>query len=797
MNDAIRLREPLGERAFPADELPASIGGPGAVIVVPGAAEGEVLAHLDLAQNGRAFLRWVRADAAPVWLTPGTRLELAQATLLVPPASALQLEIQHDADNRTAPPDIPPPAGELETDPADLPLLRTAFSPRTEPGTAPVSRPRRWLPAAALLALAALAVSMFVFGARAIGLRIETDPRDARVSIAGGGFKPRLAGRYWLLPGRYTLEAVRAGYLPLRQPLTLTDASPTDLRLALMRAPSPVKLDPLPAGAAVYWDGQRAGANPSTLAAGRHQLRIDAPRYASYASNVEVRGGGALEVFAPALVAQWAPVTILSEPAGAQVRVDDRDAGITPLTLELDAGLRSLQLSSPAAKAWRGSVLGHGGESQTVGPVRLAAPDARLAVNSTPAGADVTVAGRYRGRTPLELNLPPGLTYEVAVQRAGYEAVTRRVDLRAVPSARLALSLNPVLGEIRVQGEPADAKVFADGRELGTAGQTFRLPAAPLQLEVRKAGFDSFRAALTPKPADPQVMNFKLVQTGTSAQAALPKALKNSLGMELRLMPLGEYEMGSNRREPGRRSNEVQRRVALKRPFYIATQVITNLQFRRFRESHASGVFRSKTLDLDTQPAVNLTWNEAVDFCNWLSAQEGLPPAYVKADDGWKLATPVGNGYRLPTEAEWEFVARYDGSAPSLRYPWGASLPVAPNSGNYADTAAKFTLEVTMPDYTDGYAVSVAPGKFPPTALGLFDIGGNVSEWVNDWYSAAPPETDAVQEDPTGPAGGKEHVIRGSSFRSASITELRLAWRDGASDPRPDVGFRVARYAAP
>ncbi|MBS0399452.1 MAG: SUMF1/EgtB/PvdO family nonheme iron enzyme, partial [Proteobacteria bacterium] len=117
--------------------------------------------------------------------------------------------------------------------------------------------------------------------------------------------------------------------------------------------------------------------------------------------------------------------------------------------------------------------------------------------------------------------------------------------------------------------------------------------------------------------------------------------------------------------------------------------------------------------------------------------------------------------------------------------------------GNYADTAARSVLDVTLPDYTDGYAVTTAPGKFPPNALGLFDIGGNVSEWVNDWYSAVPADADAREVDPLGPAGGKEHVIRGSSFRSASITELRLTWRDGASNPRPDLGFRVARYAGP
>lgn len=796
MNDTIRLREPLGEREFAASEWPVSIGGVGSAVIVPGVSGGEVLAWLGQS-DGRLFLRREGPDEQPLWLMPGMRLTLPQATLLVPPVLPLRLEIQHDADNRTAPPDVIAPADEQDADPADLPVHRAVFAPHPEGAALPQARKRRWPLAAGLLVLLAAAVSVFVFGARAIGLRIQTDPQDARVLILGGGFKPRLAGRYWLLPGTYGLEATREGFLSLRQSLRLDASSPTELKLKLQPAPGRVKVASLPPGAVVYWDERRVQENPAALPAGRHALRIEAPRYATYTAHLQVKGGGALEVFTPALIAQWAAVTVLSEPAGARLSVDGKDAGSTPLTLDLDAGLRTLELASPGMKGWRGSVLVHGGEAQTVGPVRLAAPDARLSVTSVPDGADVSIAGRYRGRTPLQASLPPGLAYEIVVQRAGYEPVTRRVDLRSSPDARLALTLTPVLGEISVRGEPADASVFADGRELGRAGQVFRLPAATVQLEVRKAGFDSYRATITPRPADPQVVSFRLLPAGTSARAALPPVLHNTLGMELRLMPSGEYLMGSNRRDPGRRSNEVQRRVALRRPFYMATKETTNLQFRRFRESHASGVFRSKTLDLDTQPVVNLTWSEAVDFCNWLSAQEGLPPAYVKQGDDWKLGTPVGTGYRLPTEAEWEFVARWDGKAATLRFPWGESLPVAPESGNYADTAARSVLDATLPDYTDGYAVTTTPGRFPPDALGLFDIGGNVSEWVEDWYSAVPADSDALQVDSTGPASGREHVIRGSSFRSASITELRLTWRDGASGPRSDLGFRVARYAAP
>ena len=92
----------------------------------------------------------------------------------------------------------------------------------------------------------------------------------------------------------------------------------------------------------------------------------------------EVAGGGRTQVVTPALVARWARVQILSEPGGAQVRVDKQERGVTPLTLELDAGLRSIALSAPGAKDWHGSVLLHGGEAQVVGPVRLSAPDADL-----------------------------------------------------------------------------------------------------------------------------------------------------------------------------------------------------------------------------------------------------------------------------------------------------------------------------------------------------------------------------------------------------------------------------------
>ena len=142
---------------------------------------------------------------------------------------------------------------------------------------------------------------------------------------------------------------------------------------------------------------------------------------------------------------------------------------------------------------------------------------------------------------------------------------------------------------------------------------------------------------------------------------------------------------------------------------------------------------------------------------------------------------PLSDGYRLPTEAEWVWLSRYAGQSKPLKYPWGQSFPVVANSGNYARG--------------DKYGVTAPVAMFKANRLGLYDIGGNVSEWVNDYYSVIINSGKTIDKNPLGPITGKHHVIRGSSWRHSSITELRLSYRDYAQNKRSDLGFRVARYA--
>jgi formylglycine-generating enzyme required for sulfatase activity len=272
---------------------------------------------------------------------------------------------------------------------------------------------------------------------------------------------------------------------------------------------------------------------------------------------------------------------------------------------------------------------------------------------------------------------------------------------------------------------------------------------------------------------------------------SIKPVIQTAAGQTLRMYEPVSVVMGASRREPGRRANETLRNVQFTRPVYLAEKEVTNAEFRKFDSSHNSGTVQENNLNGNNLPVVNVTWEQAALYCNWLSEQESLDPFYEVTNNKVTGFNPQSYGYRLPTEAEWEWAAR-DQGGDQLRYPWGNDMPPKGKSGNYADISAAPIIGNIIRDYNDEYIVSAPVASFTANSRGLYDLGGNVAEWVHDFYDIAGGDDNLT--DPLGPESGEHHVIKGSSWAHGTITELRLSFRDYGSDKRSDVGFRIARY---
>lgn len=677
---------------------------------------------------------------------------------------------------------------------ADSPLKPASFEPPEQRRAPAKRRLRPLLPVAALLALALLFGLWFVLTATAIKIQIEPSADELELT---GGLVIELGGNHLLRPGRYTVVAEKPGYHPLEEIIEVAADGPALFRFDLDKLPGLLTLTSEPKGAEVVLDGKSLGRTPLSdysLESGDYRYALSAPRYQPAEGEIAIEGLGRQQRLHVELDPLWADITLRSQPPGASVLVDGEEVGRTGedgFVAEIMPGKRTVGLRLEGYQPWDYSLLVVANEAQTLPPVVLTPSYGLARVDSKPGGARVLVNGEYRGLTPLDVELRPDSSVEITAAKAGYRSAVETVKLASGEEKSLSFTLQPVIGEIAVSAEPADALLYIDGILRGRANQTVKLTATEHRLEIRKEGYATHRQTVTPRGGVTQRVTVKLLTEREAFLAQFPKQIETSTGERLRRVEPGTqaFAMGSPRREQGRQANEVQRDVKLTRLFYIGTHEVTNESFRQFRAQHSSGIVQRTTLDNDNYPVARVSWSDAVAFCNWLSKRDGLPPAYRNG----KLVQPVTTGYRLPTEAEWAWVARYSGGLEERSYPWGNTMPPTGKAGNFADVAAQGLVGKTLSEYNDGYPAAAPVGRFDPNPLGVYDLGGNVSEWVNDVYGTSVATSTEV--DPLGEGDGELHVIRGSSWRHGRITELRVVYRDSGADGRDDVGFRLARYA--
>lgn len=369
------------------------------------------------------------------------------------------------------------------------------------------------------------------------------------------------------------------------------------------------------------------------------------------------------------------------------------------------------------------------------------------------------------------------------------------------------------------------------------AGMTLQVPQNRMQLKRKETTFfkvslDQNQVTLNGKaienqsspnadektPSEPQLLDatterssddVKKSQEEWSRHLKLPVETTCNNGMTFRLIPPGKFQMGNEesvealmKRFPSSQRFWFERainrnEVRLTRPYYLGKHEVTVGEFRKFivdsgyqteSERNRTGAtwvnpgFNSP--QLDDQPVVNITWNDATAFCDWMSRKEGRPEYYAgkKSEDR--------SGYRLPTEAEWEYACR---AGTTTQFHCGNDPETLVQFGNVGDgTAYDYFQNTTSITRKDGYVFTAPVGKFAANPFGLHDMHGNVWERCGTWYEG--PYPTIGRDDPADPTEGTERVIRGGGwFDTSSLYRSAMRCQSSANYHDGTIGFRIAR----
>ncbi|MBN2533748.1 MAG: SUMF1/EgtB/PvdO family nonheme iron enzyme [Spirochaetales bacterium] len=422
-----------------------------------------------------------------------------------------------------------------------------------------------------------------------------------------------------------------------------------------------------------------------------------------------------------------------------------------------------------------------------------------LTVMTEPAEALVYIDGVYRGTGPCTVQLLRKGKRTVAVTYPGYKEKLKEIILGEMKKPTLYIKLEEQKGSIHITTEPEKAKVFISGKEAGTTPCDIPgLPVGEYKISIQLPGYVSVG----------KIVNVEQ-DMKTDVHCILDK-------YEMIMVKGGNFQQGGNGILPARTVHVDD--------FYINKYEITYEQYESFCTDTGKLMPGTGEWGNRSRPVTGVDWYDAVEYCNWLSLKENLTPCYeIKKNEPdpdnknandtkkWTVtAVKDANGYRLPTEAEWEYAAK--GGAAGKGYLYAGSNEIDPVAWYNGNSGKK-----------------IQPvGQKQPNELGLYDMSGNVWEWCGDWYeemyseqssgesksevsresqSEVPGEKQAgtpgenqsgnLVENPSGPGEGTYRVRKGGSAFNTDDENgyLRVSSRNYLEPDRGNgyTGFRVVR----
>ena len=378
---------------------------------------------------------------------------------------------------------------------------------------------------------------------------------------------------------------------------------------------------------------------------------------------------------------------------------------------------------------------------------------AKFLITSTPGGAEILADGKVMGVAPCEISLAEG-PHELTGRYRKWPLQTRAVNAEPGKPASMAFAFPA--GSIKFTSAPAGALVIAAGR--GTLAENRELGRTPLLIEdiepgearytLKLAGYKNAEIAAIVKPGEQAFVGARFERRPVPRRG---EPWENSLGM--RFVPVGEM--------------------------LVCIWPTRVRDYQAFCEASGRARLPVDFPQDEMHPAVRVNREDARAFCEWLTERE------LKSD-----SLDEGQAYRLPTDAEWSAAAGLQpeaGATPEQRdgrvrdFAWGKAWPPPVGAGNFADASVK--RPPVIAGYSDGFPFTSPVGSFPASKAGLFDMSGNVWQWVADDYS-----------------GGQRKdwgVLRGGSWGTSKQEELRLGYRDVVDRAERDVIFGFRCVLAP
>jgi formylglycine-generating enzyme required for sulfatase activity/serine/threonine protein kinase len=348
-------------------------------------------------------------------------------------------------------------------------------------------------------------------------------------------------------------------------------------------------------------------------------------------------------------------------------------------------------------------------------------------------------------------------------------------------------------GTVKITGTDPVMRVLVDGEEIRieNLGKPITIRTGRHKLAVTRDNLEVQADTFILRRGEEKVLDVSYTprareaNNSQAAESPDPYYLTTRVAqIKLKRLPAGMFQMGSPDNDTAAETDEKpQHRVRITSPFYLGVYEVTQGQYETVIGSNpstfsASGGGRACVVgqSTDRYPVENVSWLDAVKFCNELGKMEGVPAFYEINGEKVRVLNWNRAGYRLPTEAEWEYACRANAATPT-RFSFGDDEPNLDGFAWYDGDGSRKTHPV---------------GEKPPNGLGLFDMHGNVWEWCWDGYGRSYYK-EAGERDPRGLDQASSRVVRGGG-RQSGPRDCRSASRDWCAsiDRNHYLGFRVA-----